>query len=890
MLLRGRRTLAVSLGVLLAGALPGCQLRSASQTDESVLPRDGRDPTPISLQTFLKDKDTRATPGLFVTYSYRHKTYLLIQKKQLGRTFLLTALVHQGSGLRATTSLGQLTGSGLMNSLVTLERHGNRLFLIEYPHSYLTSPTMRRAVEQTYSPTVLAALPIVAEEKPSGKAQKSRAEVDVLVGMDEFLLEDSIAASPAGREPQKVSRRLSFVEGTSGSVTSTSLRVRLSYPNGLYTDLGHEVNSLGITYSFLELPDKPLLRREADDRIGTFSRPFRDFESPSPQLTSHAVLRWRLEPDHSEGGLLVPKRPIVFYLDPATPKAYQPYILDGVRQWNRAFEAAGWKDAVRADVLPKGIALDDPRAAVIHWDVGEHSLNGRGLPLIDPRSGEILSASLIMSMGPTRSLLRLRKTVLAPSPIGDAAHPDESALHAALRMDGEELSEVLGAQSEVLRASLLSAQALGPGMPLPEALIGQRLRLLAMHETGHALGLRHNFRASTLVPSGQLGSAEYLKQRPLLSSVMDYAAINLPPPGSEAAKRGFDPDFPYFQATIGPSDVLSIAFAYTPDPAYAAQLARQAAAWGYLFGSDQEAILGIDPAVQMWDLGGEPLAWAKDRCGLLRKLWLDAVKTRLVPGEKPAELTETLSYVLADYARAAEAVPTYIGGRHSSRDHVGDVGGKPAYRPVEKAKQSEALAFLLDSVLSEQALPITAELAQQLGDDYLDPRRRETRSQTVNPLWRQVLSLRVGLLHSLLSPIRLRRMVDGEQAFGKEAVLTVGEMLDQISQAVFAEFAAVSPPSLSPLRRELQTRYVEALGQLVLQHAPESHHARAQARLQLQELRQKLDALRSKRDSLDVDLRAHIAELQDSISATVNGAAVIHQAGDGSSRARSEEN
>lgn len=889
MLLRRRRTLAVSLGVLLLGTLPGCHLRSASQSDESVLPRDSRDPTPASLQAFLKDKDTRATPGLFVTYAYRQKTYLLVQKKQLGKPFLMTALVNRGAGLMTANSLGQLTGAGLWEGVVTLERHGNRLFLIEHPHRYLTSPHMRKAVEQTYSPTVITSLQIVAEEKPSGRSGRSKGDVDVLIGMDDFLLEDIVAAGVAGRESQKVSRKLSFVEGSSGSAMSTSLRVRLGYPSGIQTELGHEVNSVGVTYSFIDLPEKPLLRREADDRIGTFSQPFRDFESTQPRMSTHAVLRWRLEPDHSEGGLLVPKRPIVFYLDPVTPKAYQPYILDGIRQWNRAFEAAGWKDAVRADVLPKGISLDDPRAAVIHWDVGEHTLNGRGQPLVDPRSGEILSASLIMSMGPTRTLMKLRKTVLAPSLLGDVEDRGESALRASLRLDDEELSGGLGAQSEVLRATLLSAQAIAPGMPLPEALIGQRLRLLAMHETGHALGLRHNFRASTVVPSGQLGSPEYLKQKPLLSSVMDYAAINLPPPGSDAAKRGFDPDFPYFQPTIGPSDVLSIAFAYTPDPGYAAQLAKQAAAWGYVFGSDQEASLEIDPAVQRWDLGGEPLAWAKDRCALLRKLWLDAVRTHLVPGERPAELTEILSSLLADYARAADAVPTYIGGRHSSRDHVGDAGGKPAYRPVEKAKQTEALAFLLDAVLSEQALPISAELAQQLGDDYLDPRRRDFRNQTVYPLWRQVLDQRVGLLHDLLSPVRLRRMVDGEQVFGKDAVLTVSEMLDQISQVIFSEFTAASPPHLSPMRRELQQKYVESLGQLVLQRTPESHHARAQARLQLQDLRQKLDALRSKRDSLDVDLRAHIAELQDTISATVNGAMVIHPGGDSPVRTRGEE-
>lgn len=888
MLLSGRRPVALGLFAILLAAQPGCRLRSASLSDESVLPRDSRDPPPASLQAFLKDKETRTTPGLFVAYSYRQKTYLLVQKKQLDKPFLLTAMVSQGAGLTAGTPLGQPTGTGLIDDVVMFQRHGNRLFLIQKPDRYLTSEPMRQAVEQTYSPFVMTSLPIVAENKPSVRAS-GKDDGDLLVSVDDLLLEDLAATGMAGRDTIKPSKRLSYVEEASGTAVSTSLRVRLGYSTSLHSDLGDPINSVRITYSLVKLPDTPLVRREADDRIGTFARSFRDFESDSPRQTAHAVMRWRLEVDHREGTLAVPKRPIVFYLDPATPKSYQPYILDGVRQWNRAFEAAGWKDAVRAAVLPKTVSIDDPRAVVIHWDAGEPSFNGRGQPLVDPRTGEILGASLVLSMGPVRSHLRLRKTVLAPQAMSELGSTREDTLPWSLRADEDELAEGLSEQAEVLRASLLSAQAVPQGAPLPEALLGQRLRLLAMHEAGHALGLRHNFRASSIAPADKLGSPDWLKQRPTTASVMDYVAINLPPPGSPAAKRGFDPDFPYYPTTIGPSDLLTIAYAYTPDPAYAAQLANQAAAWGYVFGSDLEASLGADPLVQRWDLGGEPLAWAKDRCDLLRKLWIDTLRSRARPGDRPVEITDQLGWLLTDYGTAAARAEPYIGGRHSSRDHLGDAGGKPAYRPVEKTKQQEALTFLVDAVLSEQALPISAELAQALGDDYLDARRRELRNQTIHPLWRQVLDLRVSTLHELLSPLRLRRMVDGEQVFGRDAVLTVGELLQRLSQSLFAELHGGNPSGLSPMRRELQLRYVEALGSLVLQHAPESRHARAQARYQLQELRGKLQELRSKRDSFDPDTRAHLAELEDTISATVNGAMVVRPPTDSQAHSHGED-
>ncbi len=861
-----RMTQGCFLGALLL--VPGCMTRGLGISDDSALPREsGTAPQPVALKNFLKDKDIRSTSGLFVTYSYRTKTYMLVQHKQLGKPFMLTSQVSQGTGrLGGGDVLGALTGSRVQSMVVSLVRHGNRLYLIEQPHAYLDQAEQWTAVHRTFSPTVVTSIPILAEGSASSTTSAKPSAQDVLVGLDELLLEDLVAAMPVGRERQKATRKQSYVESHSGTAQSTSLRVRLGYSSATVTELGHSVNSVGVTYSFVQLPSSPMQRRKADDRMGTFTTPFRDFQSPESRMQSHAVVRWRLEADHREGTLLVPKKPIVFYLDSATPKGLQPYILDGVRQWNRAFEAAGWKDAVRAAVLPAKLALDDPRIAVIHWDVGEHSLNGRGQPLVDPRSGEILSATLILSMNPLRHHLRLRKTVLRP-------HQQQETIDAALSDDQEELGAVLGTQGDVLRAALLGKRALTPSEPLPDALLGQRMRLLAMHEVGHALGLRHNFRASTHTPSEQLGNKEWYKKSPLLASVMDYPALNLP---ATAAEGNATTDFPYYQASIGPSDVMSIAYAYSPDPMYAVQLASQAAKWGYVFGSDDEADSDSDPSVQRWDLGGEPLTWAKDRAKALRDLWQQVEKGSLLPGDRPADVTQVAASLLYDFERAVGAVPAYIGGRYGSRDHLGDPGGKPASRAVEKSKQSAALSFLLSEVLSESSLPMTPALAERLGEDYLTPRHSSPRKQTDLPLWRQVLDLRISILRELLEPARLRRMVDGEQAFGRDAVLTVGELLSQLTQSLFAEIISGNPGAISPLRRELQLRYVERLTHQVLHVAPESRHARAQARYQLQQIESKLEELRPKRSALDVDTRAHVIELGDSISATLNGARVIH--------------
>lgn len=853
------------LSILLFGA--SCHVRSTAPSE--LLPRETRDPPPVSLSSFLREKEVHATPGLFVAYTYKHKTYLLVQKKQLGQPFLLTALVSQGSGQRLPPLFGQLTGTGVAERIVSFERHGDRLFLIEKPHPYLAQPAYRKSVAQTFAPEILGAVPIVAVGAKETFGAKSAAG-DLLISVDGFFLED-LPSVLGGRDTPKPQRSLSYIDGLRGTGQSVSVRARIGYQSSITTDLGHKINSMLLTYSFVSLPEIPMSPRQADDRIGTFNVTHRDFDSASPLLTAHVVKRWRLEADHREQGLWVPKKPIVFYLDPETPKAYQPHILDGIRQWNHAFLAAGWKEAVRAQVLPKGLTMDDPRIAAVHWDVGEHTLNGRGQPLVDPRSGEILGATLILSnnlLVDGRTWQRNVGGFSVPLPFGQIEE---------LLGDTEEMSTVLGEQAGLIQAALGGIAR--RRSTTPDVITEQQLRFVAMHEAGHVLGLRHNFRASVLAEVEQLTNKQWLAQNPYLASVMEYPAINLPAPEELLGSKTLDPDFVYYQKTIGPSDVLTIAYAYTPDAKYAEHLAEQAAAWGYLFGSDQEDYQGADPSVQKWDLGKDTLLWAQKRTELLRKLWLRLLKEGPQNGVRPAEYTLQLTDLAQEYRVAAETALAYIGGRWSSRDHVGDKTGKPAFRPVEKQKQRAALSFLCDAILSEEALPITGAGAQNLGNDYLLSLRRPARDQIRSPLWRKLQELRVGLIEELLSPAQLRKMVDGEQVFGPTQVLTVAELLQKVTAVVFSELQTGQTSTLSPLRKELQLRYVDTVGRLLLHRKTESSLGRAQVRKELLSLRKQIDAVRKGKPVQSPEAQAHLDELSEGIAATLNGVMVVAPSG-----------
>ena len=865
-LLRTAAGAGLALVILGAGACGGPRVARVGATRVPAGPLAPKRDDKSGLRRFaeLKAECTERT-GFFDTYLSKKddKLYIAVPKDRLGQEFLLQAQIARGIGRRPLFS-----GILLKSALVALERHGERVYLVERPVRYTAgaSPAYQRAVEQTYTPSVLE----------SARIESIRPDGAVLLRVDEWLLgdladvgEDAAAAFlRTGKGKLAPNRDRSFVESVKAFPDNVHLRARLTYAPSesvpLATVPDGRFPSLTVAFSLARLPAQPMAPRMADDRVGYFITARKDWSSDDPEHFARYIHRWRLEAERRDGELLVPKKPITYYLDPSVPPDFRPHVREGVEAWNRAFTSAGWKNAIRVADLPPGADPDDVRYAVIRWDTSEEAPIGIGQSVVDPRTGEVLSASIVI----TADLLRHNthsQHVFFGKPgatslesLASLDEPEPADAHRRMGLEPLSFGSELEAQGALARVFLSASSPVVPGDAAAAKLLGQELRFTSMHEVGHTLGLRHNFRASAETPLDKLADKGWADARGLTGSIMDYPGVNLPKGAAPA-------DWNYYPPMIGSADLWSIAVGYMPDEARARKLARQGAQPGHALGTDEESSLlyGLDPRVQQWDLGEEPLAWARDRIDLIRGLWKTLPERSLRDDSRYAELTDNFTALLSQYARAVSMVARYVGGQYVSRDHVGDPGARPPFAPVPRAVQREALDLLVRVLFGEEAwdLPPTtlARLApsnfRHWGQTQGFDRRRDF------PIHDSIARAQGAMLHMLTSTAVFSRLQDAELKFDTKETLPLAEYLDVISQAMWSEFKGPSPRPVSSLRRELQAAYVERLGSFVRDaDSDRPADVRALARLSLIDLKKRLDT-QPKPATLDVYTRAHVHEL-----------------------------
>lgn len=864
-------------------------------------------------------KGARVIGGLFTAYLTRDELYLGIRPQQFDRDFLLVTQISQGIG-----EGGLDGGASLRSDLVRFHRAGDRVELwVVNPHVAATPGTpMARTVAYSFGHSVAQSFPIAT----------IRDTLEILVDLEPFLVSDWAdlgSALQAIANRRKVGGTVLFDRDRSSLSTvrmfpaNFEAEARLTYAPtrdlGLETVPDNRWIPLGVHYSLVELPATPMRPRYADDRVGYFVSAIKDFSRDTAEsFFVRYVNRWRLEKKDPGASLSDPVRPIVFYIDRTVPIEWRPFVRAGILEWNRAFEDAGFRNAIRVLDAPDDTAwsAEDARYSTVRWTATTRSVFAIGPSTVDPRTGEIVNADILISASWIQAWRGEAVQVAGPSTRVGAVFAQDSAL--LWGRDGRAgrlcaYTAGLGAEGTLLRAALAAAGAIPPGGAVPREYIGQALKELVMHEVGHTLGLRHNFRGSAGISRERLGDRAYTAQHGIGVSVMDYD----PPSVSPDPSRQGD----YYGGTMGSYDRWAIQYGYrevttTPErsgtgsedepAAWRPELelnalraiAARASDPAHLYGTDEDAgfgSFGVDPTVSRYDQTDDPLGWARDRVTLIDGLF-DSLETRLVPsGEGYPRLRAAFADLLSARWYATLVTTKYIGGAITARDHKDDPGARPPFANVPLAKQREALAFIAEAGLGEKAYRFRPELLARLAPDRWvhwgsDPGAGPGAAAPGGgyhidfPLHDWALAQEGALLGQLLDPAVLSRIRDAElRARRSDEVLGIPELIGTLTEAIWSEAGyrmdgkpGKAARNTGSIRRDLQRLHLTKLIALLVSPPPGTpEDARAVARETLAGLEEQLDrGLARQGNQLDAYTRAHLLDSRARIAQALHAEVV----------------
>jgi hypothetical protein len=839
-------------------------------------------PPPSSLPSFAQViKDARKVDGPLIAWQKDEKVWLELGPEQWGTPYLLSPKLRTGIG--EGWFIGGLMSSGASGvQVVEFVRVYNQVRLVARNQVAVAAPgsAQARAVDVALSPSLLSSSTVASQPHPERKS--------VLVEANALFLTDMLAIAPslqrAFRQSYNLDSRHTAVTGVRATPQALVIETQNHYytPTLAFPQPGAtsaptlpsylpDARSLffGLHFSLAPLPKTPMAKRKADPRVGHFVQTVFDFSDDlSSSERQRYVSRWRLEPKEPGSALSEPVQPITYWIDRNVPLKYRATVEAGILEWNKAFERIGFKNAIVVKQQSDDASFDtlDIGVASVRWMVNpEPQFSGYGPHHRDPRTGEILDADIAIEAQSIRGTRAIAAQIVLPGLTALGVHPVSDVTPGfGSRLFGHDHSLCWHAQQSAEQLAyavdVLEARGeLDPDSPEVEEFVQARLKDLTMHEVGHTLGLRHNFRASTLYSEAQLSSPSFTRERGSSGSVMDYNAINLTSPGK--------PKVAPFQTTLGPYDYWAIEYAYKPLEAANERLELQAIAArsheiGLGFATDEDVFLGLDPEAAMGDLGNDPLAFAAKRLAIARDVF-KRQENRALPNDRDyALLRRSLNFALNDVGRSVSLLVRQMAGVRTLRDYPGS--GRDPLTPVPASTSRQALALVTQTVFSPTGLSVSPALARRLAPDFQD--RAEISGITTDyPVAQRLTELQRATLAVLMSDAMAVRILDGQgKQDAKLPRFTVAELYAQLDQAVWSDLSVKG--DVPDLRQALQREYINRMAELLLRPASMSRApARAVVREQALSLQKRLTQVH-KSASLPPALRAHWQDCLDTLS------------------------